>query len=44
MSFVLYVYETWSFTFNDEHKLRVLMRILAPKREEVRGEWRKIHN
>jgi len=23
---------------------RVLRRVLGPKREEVRGEWRKLHN
>jgi hypothetical protein len=23
---------------------RVLIRILGPKRDEVRGEWRKLHN
>ena len=23
---------------------RVLMRILGPKRDEVRGEWGKLHN
>jgi hypothetical protein len=23
---------------------RVLMRIFEPKRDEVRGEWRKLHN
>jgi hypothetical protein len=30
--------ETWSFT------LRVLRRIFGPKRYEVAGEWRKLHN
>jgi hypothetical protein len=32
----------------DEHKLRVfenrVLRIFGPKREEVIGEWRKLHN
>jgi hypothetical protein len=33
----------------DEHRLRVfensvLRRILGPKRDEVMGEWRKLHN
>ena len=23
---------------------RVLMRIFGPKRDEVKGEWRKLHN
>jgi hypothetical protein len=25
------------------HRLRVLRRILGPKRDEVTGEWRKLH-
>jgi hypothetical protein len=28
----------------EEHKLRVLRRIFGPKRDEVTGEWRKLHN
>jgi hypothetical protein len=33
----------------EEHRLRVfenrvLRRISGPKRDEVRGEWRKLHN
>jgi hypothetical protein len=33
----------------EEHRLRVfenrvLRRILGPKRDKVRGEWRKLHN
>jgi hypothetical protein len=33
----------------EEHRLRVfeirvLKRILGPKRDEVNGEWRKLHN
>jgi hypothetical protein len=27
----------------EEHRLRVL-RIFGPKRDEVTGEWRKLHN
>jgi len=27
-----------------EHRIRVLRRIFGPKRDEVRGEWRKLHN
>jgi hypothetical protein len=43
--FVLYGCKTWSVTI--EHKLRVfqnrvLMRIFGPKKEEVRGGWRKL--
>ena len=41
--------ETWSLTFEEERRLkvfenRVLSRIFGPKREEVTGEWRKLHN
>jgi hypothetical protein len=46
---VLYGCETWSLTLREEHRLRVfenrvLRRILGPKRDEVMGEWRKLHN
>jgi hypothetical protein len=46
---VLYVCETWSLTLREEHRLRVfenrdLRRIFGPKRDEVTGEWRKVHN
>ena len=46
---VLYGCETWSFTFRKERRLRmfekrVLRKILGSKRNEVRGEWRKLHN
>jgi hypothetical protein len=46
---VLYGYETWSLTLRAEHRLRVfenrvLRRIFGPKRDEVTGEWRKLHN
>jgi hypothetical protein len=46
---VLYGCETWSFTLREENRLRVfenrvLRRIFGPKREEVTGEWRKLHN
>jgi hypothetical protein len=35
-------------TLRDEHRLRVfdrmvLRRIFGPKRDEVTGEWRKLH-
>jgi hypothetical protein len=41
--------ETWSFTLREEHRLRVfenrvLRRIFGPKRNDVTGEWRKLHN
>jgi hypothetical protein len=46
---VLYGCETWSLTLREEHRLRVfeimvLRRIFGPKRDEVPGEWRKLHN
>ena len=49
MPVVLYVCETWSLTLREERKLRVfenmvLRRIFGPKRVEVTGEWRRLHN
>jgi hypothetical protein len=46
---VLYGCETWSLTLREEHRLRVfenriLKRIFGPNRDEVTGEWRKLHN
>jgi len=46
---VLYGCDTWSLTLREERRLmvfehRVLRRIFGPKRDEVRGEWRKLHN
>ena len=46
---VLYGYETWSLILREEHRLRVfdnrgLRKIFGPKRNGVRGEWRKLHN
>ena len=46
---VLYGCETWSLTLREEDRLkvfenRVLRRIFGPKRDDVRGEWRKLHN
>jgi hypothetical protein len=43
------VCETWSLTLREERRLRVfenrvLRRIFGPKRDEVTGEWRKLHN
>jgi hypothetical protein len=45
---VLYGCETWSLTLREEHRLRVfenrvLRRIFGPKKDEVTGEWRKLH-
>jgi hypothetical protein len=48
LSVVLYGSETWSLTLREEHRLRVfetrVLRIFGPKRGEVTGEWRKLHN
>jgi hypothetical protein len=46
---VLYGCETWSLTLREEHRLRVfenrvLRRIFGAKRDEVTGEWGKLHN
>jgi hypothetical protein len=41
---VLYGYETWLLTLREERRLKVLRRIFGPKRDEVTGEWRKLHN
>ena len=46
---VLYGCETLSVTWREELRLkvfenRVLRRIFGPKRDEVAGEWRKLHN
>jgi hypothetical protein len=46
---VLYGCKTWSLTLREERRLkvfenRVLRRIFGPKRDEVTGEWRKLHN
>jgi hypothetical protein len=45
----LYGCETWCLALRDEHRLRVLesrvlRRIFGPKRDEVTGSWRKLHN
>jgi len=49
MPVVLYGCGTWSLTLREERGLklfenRVLRRIFWSKRDEVRGEWRKLHN
>jgi len=42
-------YEIWPLTLREERRLRafenrVLRRVFGPKRDEVTGEWRKLHN
>jgi hypothetical protein len=49
LSLVLYGCETWSLILREEHRLRVfenraLRRLFGPKRDELMGEWRKLHN
>ena len=44
----MYGCETWSLTLREERRLRVfenrvLRRVFGPKRDEVTGEWRKLH-
>jgi hypothetical protein len=46
---VLYGCGTWSLTLREEHRLRVfenrvLRGIFGPERDEVTGEWRKLHS
>jgi hypothetical protein len=46
---VLYGCETWSPALREGHRLRVfenraLRGIFGPKRDEVTGEWRKLHS
>ena len=46
---VLYGCETWLLTLREERRLRVfenkvLRRIFGPRRDEVTGEWRRLHN
>jgi hypothetical protein len=46
---ILYGSEMWSPTLREEHRLRVfenrvLRRIFGSKRDEVTGEWSKLHN
>jgi hypothetical protein len=43
-------WNTWSLTLREEHSLRLFFenrvsrKIFGPKRNEVTGEWRKLHN
>ena len=45
---VSYGCETWPLTLQVERKLRVfqnmVLRIFGPRRDEVTGEWRRLHN
>ena len=49
LSVILYGCETWSLTLMEERRLRmpenrVLRRIFGPKRDNITGEWRRLHN
>jgi hypothetical protein len=47
MSVVLYGCETWSLTLRNRQRVfenKVLRRLFGPKRDEVTGDWRKLHN
>ena len=49
MPVVLYGFETWSLTLREERKLRafenkVLRRIFGHRRDEVTGDWRRLHS
>jgi len=46
---VLYGCETWSLTLMEKRRLmvfenRVMRRVLGPMRDEVKGDWRRLHN
>ena len=46
---VLYGCETWSLTLREERRLRVfenrvLRRIFGPRKDEVTGDWSRLHN
>ena len=46
---VLYGCQTWSITFREEHRLgvfenKVLRKIFGARKDEITGEWRKLHN
>jgi len=43
------IFISWSLTLKEERRLRlfenrVLRRVFGPKRDEVTGEWRILHN
>ena len=45
----LYDCDTWSFTLREEHRLRVyankvLRKLFEAKRDEITGQWKKLHN
>jgi hypothetical protein len=49
LPFVWYGCETCSLTLREEHRLRVfenmvLRRMFGPRRDEIIGEWKELHN
>ena len=49
LTVVLYGCEAWSLSAREERKLRVfenmvLRRIFGPRRDDVTGDWRRLHN
>ena len=49
LPFVFYGRDTWLLTLREERRLRVFVnrvvrRIFGPMRDEVTGDWRKLHN
>ena len=49
MPVILYGCETWSLTLREDRNLtvfknKVLRRICGPRRDEITGEWRRLHN
>jgi hypothetical protein len=49
MPVVLYGCECWSLTLKEEHMMRVfenraLRRLFEPKRDNITGDWGKLHN
>jgi hypothetical protein len=45
---VLYGCGTWSLTLREEYRMKMsenkVLRIYGPKRKEVAGSWRRLHN
>jgi hypothetical protein len=46
---VLYGCETWSLTLKEKYRLRVfekgvLRKMCSPERDELTGNWRKLHS
>jgi hypothetical protein len=45
----MYGCESWSLTLREKPRLRVsenrvLWRVFGPKKDEITGEWREVHN